>query len=138
MNSLRLGNPKMMDEAVPANIRQGLAQEQIARGGWAYTAEQVKVLIGRRDVALVDLRETASASGMGKSRARCTCHTMTRRKTCRRMALCVCLLSASAPPWPCGVEEDAGLSAALGLEDGGRHARLVVLVLCKSASQTVP
>src|SRR6201987_1707450 len=42
MNNLRLGNPKMMDVAIPANMRQGLAQEQIAQCGWAYSAEQAK------------------------------------------------------------------------------------------------
>ena len=35
MNSLNLPNPKMMDVAVPSNMRQGLAQEQVARRGWA-------------------------------------------------------------------------------------------------------
>ena len=57
MNNLLIGNPKMMDLAVPANTRQGLAQEQIAQRGWAYTAEQAKESIGRRDMVLVDLRE---------------------------------------------------------------------------------
>jgi sulfur dioxygenase len=38
MNSLHLPNPKMMDVAVPANIHQGLTQEQIARRGWAFSA----------------------------------------------------------------------------------------------------
>jgi sulfur dioxygenase len=38
MNNLRLGNPKMMDVAVPANMRLGLTQEQIARRGWARPA----------------------------------------------------------------------------------------------------
>jgi glyoxylase-like metal-dependent hydrolase (beta-lactamase superfamily II)/rhodanese-related sulfurtransferase len=57
MNSLRLANPKMMDVAVPANMKQGLAQEQIARRGWAYSAEEAKTLIGKPDVALIDLRE---------------------------------------------------------------------------------
>jgi len=33
INDLRLGSPKMMDVAVPANMRQGLAQEKIARLG---------------------------------------------------------------------------------------------------------
>jgi glyoxylase-like metal-dependent hydrolase (beta-lactamase superfamily II) len=42
MNSLRLANPKMMDVAVPANMKRGLAQEQIARRGWAYSAEEAK------------------------------------------------------------------------------------------------
>ena len=35
MNNLNLPNPKMMDVAVPANMRVGLAQEEIARHGWA-------------------------------------------------------------------------------------------------------
>jgi len=38
-------------------MRQGLAQEQIAQRGWAYSAEQAKALIGGHDVALIDLRE---------------------------------------------------------------------------------
>ena len=57
MNGLNLPNPKMMDVAVPANMRQGLHQEEVARRGWAVTAEAGKALLGRRDVALVDLRE---------------------------------------------------------------------------------
>jgi sulfur dioxygenase len=57
MNNLNLTNPKMMDVAVPANLRQGLAQEQIARRGWAYQAEAAKALVGRPEVALIDLRE---------------------------------------------------------------------------------
>ena len=57
MNGLHLANPKMMDVAVPANMRQGLAQAEIARRGWAVTAEQAKDMLGRRDVALIDLRE---------------------------------------------------------------------------------
>src|ERR1700739_309608 len=40
MNNLCLASPKMMDVAVPANMRQGLAQEHIARRGWAYSAEE--------------------------------------------------------------------------------------------------
>ena len=39
MNNLNLPNPKMMDVAVPANMRQGLAQQEIARRGWAVTAD---------------------------------------------------------------------------------------------------
>ena len=38
MNGLNLSNPKMMDVAVPANMHQGLAQEHIARQGWACNA----------------------------------------------------------------------------------------------------
>jgi sulfur dioxygenase len=59
MNGLNLSNPKMMDVAVPANMHQGLHQEEVARRGWSVTAEQARDLIGRRDVALIDLRERA-------------------------------------------------------------------------------
>src|ERR1700731_2653501 len=46
MNSLALPNPKMMDVAVPANMRVGLAQEEIARRGWAIRAEEAVALVG--------------------------------------------------------------------------------------------
>src|SRR5712675_1490732 len=57
MNNLNLPNPKMMDVAVPANMRVGLAQEEIARRGWAVSATEALALNGRPDVTLVDLRE---------------------------------------------------------------------------------
>src|SRR6201989_287221 len=44
MYHLGLASPKMMDLAVPANMRQGLAQEHIARRGWAYSAEEASAL----------------------------------------------------------------------------------------------
>src|SRR5437016_6139548 len=57
MAGLNLPNPKMMDVAVPANMRVGLAQEAIARQGWAVSAGAATTLVGRPDVVLVDLRE---------------------------------------------------------------------------------
>jgi sulfur dioxygenase len=66
MNGLNLPNPKMMDVAVPANMRQGLQQEEVARRGWAVTAEQGTALLGRRDVALVDLRERGERQRHGE------------------------------------------------------------------------
>jgi sulfur dioxygenase len=57
MNSLNLPNPKMMDVAVPANMRIGLAQDEVARKGWAVTPDEAIGLVGRSDVVLVDLRE---------------------------------------------------------------------------------
>jgi glyoxylase-like metal-dependent hydrolase (beta-lactamase superfamily II)/rhodanese-related sulfurtransferase len=57
MRSLNLPDPKMMDVAVPANTRVGLAQEAIARRGWAIDAEQAMALVGRPEAVLVDLRE---------------------------------------------------------------------------------
>jgi glyoxylase-like metal-dependent hydrolase (beta-lactamase superfamily II)/rhodanese-related sulfurtransferase len=57
MNSLHLPNPKMMDVAVPANMRVGLAQEEIARRGWAVTARDAIGLLGGSDLVFIDLRE---------------------------------------------------------------------------------
>src|SRR6195256_293577 len=62
MNNLKLPNPKMMDVAVPANMRVGLAQEEIARHGWAVSAAEAMSFIamplnGGPNVTLVDLRE---------------------------------------------------------------------------------
>jgi sulfur dioxygenase len=57
MGKLNLPNPKMMDVAVPANMRVGLAQDAIARRGWAVSACEAQALIGRPDVTLIDLRE---------------------------------------------------------------------------------
>ena len=44
MSKLNLPNPKMMDVAVPANMRVGLAQDQIAKKGWAVTPAQAMEL----------------------------------------------------------------------------------------------
>ena len=57
MNNLKLPNPKMMDVAVPANMRVGLRQEEIARQGWALSVAEAMAMRGRNDVALIDLRE---------------------------------------------------------------------------------
>ena len=65
MNNLKLPNPKMMDVAVPANMRVGLAQEEIARRGWAVTAAQAAALVGRPDIALIDLREARERAKHG-------------------------------------------------------------------------
>jgi glyoxylase-like metal-dependent hydrolase (beta-lactamase superfamily II)/rhodanese-related sulfurtransferase len=65
MNNLNLSNPKMMDVAVPANMRQGLVQAEIARRGWAVSADDAKALIGRSDIALIDLREKSERERHG-------------------------------------------------------------------------
>lgn len=65
MNNLKLANPKMMDVAVPANMKVGFHQEEIARRGWAVTAEQALGLVGKPDVALVDLRERSERERHG-------------------------------------------------------------------------
>src|SRR5271166_5175834 len=65
MAGLHLPDPKMMDVAIPANIHQGLHQEEVARRGWAFSAEAAKGLLGRSDVALIDLREKAERERTG-------------------------------------------------------------------------
>jgi sulfur dioxygenase len=65
MSNLKLANPKMMDVAVPANMKVGLHQEEIARRGWAVTAEQALALAGKPDVALIDLRERSERERHG-------------------------------------------------------------------------
>ncbi|CDX32245.1 Beta-lactamase domain-containing protein [Mesorhizobium sp. ORS 3359] len=65
MNNLNLANPKMMDVAVPANMRVGLHQDDIASRGWAVSAEQALALVGRPDVALIDLREQSERERHG-------------------------------------------------------------------------
>ena len=65
MNGLNLANPKMMDVAVPANMHQGLHQEDVARRGWAYSAQEALDLVGEPDVVLIDLREKAERERHG-------------------------------------------------------------------------
>ena len=66
MAGLKLANPKMMDVAVPANMHQGLHQEEVARRGWAMTAEAAMALLGQTEVAFVDLREKAERERYGR------------------------------------------------------------------------
>ncbi len=65
MNNLKLPNPKMMDVAVPANMRIGLAQDAVALKGWAVQAANALNLPGQPDVALVDLREKSERERHG-------------------------------------------------------------------------
>jgi sulfur dioxygenase len=57
MSNLKLPNPKMMDVAVPANMRQGLAQDDMAKKGLSLMPAKAIGLIGKSDVIFVDLRE---------------------------------------------------------------------------------
>jgi sulfur dioxygenase len=66
MNSLQLRDPKMMDAAVPANMKVGLAQDEIAHRGWAVTAADAQLLAGRSGVVFVDLREPAERQRHGE------------------------------------------------------------------------
>jgi sulfur dioxygenase len=46
-------------------MRQGLAQETIAKRGWALTAAEAVRLVGRPDVAMIDLRERSEREKHG-------------------------------------------------------------------------
>ena len=65
MANLKLPNPKMMDVAVPSNMKVGMAQAEIARRGWALQAAQAIALIGRPDVSFIDLREAGERAKHG-------------------------------------------------------------------------
>lgn len=58
MANLKLPNPKMMDVAVPANMRVGLHQEELEKEGRALSAAEAIRSLGRPDILLVDLRES--------------------------------------------------------------------------------
>ncbi len=65
MNNLKLPNPKMMDVAVPANLKVGLAQDDVEARGWSLTCEQARALVGRPDIVLVDLRDRSECERHG-------------------------------------------------------------------------
>src|SRR5881392_3958347 len=65
MNNLKLPNPKLMDVAVPANMKVGLAQEEMARRGWALSAGEALALLGKPEIALIDLRERSERERHG-------------------------------------------------------------------------
>ena len=57
MNSLNLANPKMMDEAVPANQKIGVSQGDDASAAWGLSADDVRNCCLDGSYLLVDLRE---------------------------------------------------------------------------------
>jgi sulfur dioxygenase len=65
MNNLKLPNPKMMDVAVPANVRVGLHQDEVARKGWTLSVGDAMALRARSDIALIDLREKSEREKHG-------------------------------------------------------------------------
>jgi rhodanese-related sulfurtransferase len=54
-----------MDVAVPANMRVGLHQDEVAKRGWALSADQAVKLVGRDDVEFIDLREKSEREKHG-------------------------------------------------------------------------
>ncbi len=66
MASLNLANPKMMDVAVPANLKVGLSQDEIEARGWSLTCDAAKTLVGAQDAIIVDLRDRAERERHGE------------------------------------------------------------------------
>ncbi|MCH8155486.1 MAG: MBL fold metallo-hydrolase [Proteobacteria bacterium] len=66
MDHLNLPNPKMMDVAVPANLRVGLSQDEIEARGWSLTCAEARALLGRPEIVLVDLRDKAERERHGE------------------------------------------------------------------------
>jgi sulfur dioxygenase len=65
MNNLKLADPKMMDVAVPANMKVGVALDEIARRGWSVPASEALALLGKPDIAFIDLRERSERERHG-------------------------------------------------------------------------
>jgi len=65
MGNLKLANPKMMDVAVPANMKVGLHQDEVASRGWAASVAEARALIARSEVIIIDLRERAERERHG-------------------------------------------------------------------------
>jgi len=130
MANLKLANPKMMDVAVPANMKVGLQQELIAQRGWAATAQQALGLIGQPDVLLIDLRERAERERHGSiagalhlpypTLEASTCvggllHTLARSSGKRLLFYCA---FGERSAMAVQTAQDAGLSGAFHLQGG--------------------
>ena len=135
MHNLKLPNPKMMDVAVPANMKVGLAQEEIARRGWAVTAEAARGLIGTHGVALIDLRERSERERHGTIAgavqvpypslrtifAPAGCSTNSPNPPARRC--CSFVPMGSVPPWRCRPPSTPDWSAPATWPAGSKPGR---------------
>jgi sulfur dioxygenase len=65
MAGLNLPNPKMMDVAVPANLKQGLPVASLVEEGRRVSAEEAMALAAEADVVLVDLRDRGERQKAG-------------------------------------------------------------------------
>ena len=65
MNNLNLDNPKMMDVAVPANLKIGLSQDEIEARGWSLNADEIKAAMKDDAFLLIDLRDKAERERHG-------------------------------------------------------------------------
>ena len=131
MNNLKLANPKMMDVAIPANMKVGLHQEEVARRGWAVSAAQA---LGLRRQARRGADRSARAhraraprhhSGLaaralsepaGKHRRRAACCTSLPNRPAS--GCCSTAPSASARRWRCRPRRMPGWPRACHIQGG--------------------
>jgi sulfur dioxygenase len=66
MNNLNLANPKMMDVAVPANLKIGLSQDELEARGWSLNVSQARAAIGGGGMLLIDLRDKGERERHGE------------------------------------------------------------------------
>jgi sulfur dioxygenase len=65
MNNLNLANPKMMDVAVPANLKIGLLQDDLEQMGLSINCREGIAKIGDPSLILVDLRDDSEREKEG-------------------------------------------------------------------------
>ena len=66
MANLKLPNPKMMDVAVPANVKVGLRQADVTERGLSLQAGELASILCRDDIAVVDLRDASERERHGE------------------------------------------------------------------------
>ncbi len=65
MNNLDLPSPKLMDVAVPANLKIGLPQDEVEARGWSLSCDEALGLVGQPGLVLVDLRDRSEREQHG-------------------------------------------------------------------------
>jgi glyoxylase-like metal-dependent hydrolase (beta-lactamase superfamily II)/rhodanese-related sulfurtransferase len=65
MNNLKLPNPKMMDVAIPANLKVGLEQDRADLSAFSIDSERLMPLLQSSDNVLIDLRDRSERTRHG-------------------------------------------------------------------------
>ncbi|HYM98555.1 MAG TPA: MBL fold metallo-hydrolase, partial [Aestuariivirgaceae bacterium] len=65
MNSLKLPDPKMMDVAIPANLKVGLKQDREDLSAYSVNSERLMSLLESSDNVLIDLRDRSERARHG-------------------------------------------------------------------------
>lgn len=65
MNNLKLDNPKLMDVAVPANLKIGMSQDEIETRGWSLTCREAIDMLPDPNILLIDLRDKSEREKHG-------------------------------------------------------------------------